>query len=422
MNRHLAAWALVLFASVGWPRHVSAQGPAFQVTDGTAQPVILSSDLPGFRTVGTTTFFVASTPATGTELWKTDGTAGAALVKDVNPGSASSNSVPLADVDGVLLFLADDGTHGVELWRTDGTEAGTALVKDINPGGATSNPTSPTEGDGVLFFIADDGAHGSELWRSDGTQDGTVVASEIPGGSPPSFLTSVNGMAFFVADDGMHGPKLWRSDDDSAQPVLLNPDSTSVRFFALAALNDTLIFQVQADYGVELWRSDGTVAGTVFLLNVTKPETLVVSGGTAFLVGADPDHCNEQTLWKTDGTIGGTRLLKNVEPCSRFNLTNLTDVGGTLFFTVEPADNLSPRMELWKSDGSEGGTVPVRDLYPDANYSANVSFLAVIDDGILLFRSHNYLPADSRSELWSSDGTTAGTVLLKPDILPEQGI
>jgi ELWxxDGT repeat protein len=402
-----------------------AQGPAFLVTDGNTQPVILSSDLPSFRTVGTTTFFFASTPATGTELWKTDGTAaGAALVKDINPGNADSNPVPLTEANGVLFFVADDGTHGAELWRSDGTAAGTALVKDINPGGATSHPSALTEANGVLFFVADDGAHGVELWKIDGSADGTVLFSDIspgPGSSFPSFLTSVNGVLFLVADDGVVGPKLWRSDDSAARTVLLNPGSQSQTYFALAGLNGILIFQVAGDYGVELWRSDGTVAGTMFLMNLTKPETLVVAGGTAFLVGADPAHCFEQTLWKTDGTVSGTRLLKNIDPCSRYNLTNLTDVNGTLFFTVVPADNLTSGVKLWKSDGTEAGTVLVRDLYPDADYSADVSVLTVIDS-ILILRFRNYRLGAPRSELWSSDGTTAGTVLLKSNILPQQWI
>src|SRR5262249_39719521 len=58
----------------------------------------------------------------------------------------------------------DITTHGRELWRSDGTAAGTVLVKDINPGSGSSNPEGLTLSGGHLFFTADDGVHGVELW------------------------------------------------------------------------------------------------------------------------------------------------------------------------------------------------------------------------------------------------------------------
>jgi ELWxxDGT repeat protein len=94
-----------------------------------------------------------------------DGTAaGTVLVKDINPGGASSNPGGLADVNGILFFAANDGTHGSELWKSDGTASGTVLVADIDPGSASSYPTFLTVAGRHLFFTADDGVHGAELW------------------------------------------------------------------------------------------------------------------------------------------------------------------------------------------------------------------------------------------------------------------
>jgi ELWxxDGT repeat protein len=146
-------------------------------------------------------------------LWKSDGTtAGTVMVKDINPGSVSSNPSYLANVNGTLFFSANDGTHGVELWKSDGTTAGTVLVKDIDPGSAGSAPSWLTSANGSLYFAANDGSHGTELWKSDGTTAGTVLVADLnPGsaGSNPAWLTVSGTNLFFAADDGVHGVQPW---------------------------------------------------------------------------------------------------------------------------------------------------------------------------------------------------------------------
>ena len=89
--------------------------------------------------------FDGYTPATGSELYISDGTsAGTVLVSDINPGTAGSSPGQMASLnDGFLYFSADDGVHGRELWRTNGTPAGTTLVKDIEPGPQGSFDAGP---------------------------------------------------------------------------------------------------------------------------------------------------------------------------------------------------------------------------------------------------------------------------------------
>ncbi len=91
------------------------------------------------------------------------------------------------------------------------------------------------------------------------------------------------------------------------------------------------------------------------------------------------------------------------------NPENLTAVGNTLFFS---ANNGVNGRELWKSDGTAAGTVLVRDIYP-SYYSSSPSNLTAVGN-TLFFRANDDV---NNAELWKSDGTAAGTVLVK-DILP----
>src|SRR5262249_29145247 len=142
------------------------------------------------------------------ELWKSDGTPdGTLLVKDIQPGSASSSPASLTNVNGTLFFTAFDPAVGTEVWKSDGTAAGTALVKDIRPGASSSSPTALADVDGRLFFSANDGEVAA-LWASDGTAAGTTqvltlrrLVGERTAGSDPASLSDVNGRLYFAATE-----------------------------------------------------------------------------------------------------------------------------------------------------------------------------------------------------------------------------
>jgi ELWxxDGT repeat protein len=167
-----------------------------------------------------------------------------------------------ANFGGALYFGGSDAA-GAALWRTDGTAAGTTVVRRFSgPAAGLLGPSLLTVVNGSLYFAADDGVHDIELWRSDGT---VLVRDVFPGsaalaGLPPLpnnaypvALTDVGGVLYFVAEDGVHGRELWRSDGTAAGTVLAadaNPGSAT---------------------GVTLY----------------GPQRLAVAGGAAFVVGDD---------------------------------------------------------------------------------------------------------------------------------------
>jgi ELWxxDGT repeat protein len=86
--------------------------------------------------------------------------AGTQLVRDFSPGLGYPTPGGLTNVNGTLFFSANDGTNGSELWRSDGTAGGTVQVKDIVGGSTGSYPSQITNVNGTGLFRVDDGTHG----------------------------------------------------------------------------------------------------------------------------------------------------------------------------------------------------------------------------------------------------------------------
>ena len=438
-------------------------------------PGAASSNPSPMAVIGTTTYFAANDGTHGNELWKTDGTAaGTVMVADINPGSGSSNPSNLTSFNGKLYFAANDGVHGTELWTSDGTPGGTIRVADINPGSAGSYPGQLTVMNGKLYFAAIDGTHGWELWTSDGTSTGTTMVKDICppttltynysgvygtysrsvviDSSNPWNLTNVNGKLYFTANDGTDGTELWTSDGTKSGTTMatdIYPGSTTftsvVRwgYFGneyetvtvpsssnpgnLTNVNGTLYFTASDGHGTELWTSDGTAGNTVSLTGALNPSNLTNVNGTLYFAANDGTHGNE--LWKSDGSASGTGIVADINPGSASSSPNdLTNANGRLYFS---ANDGTHGTELWKSDGTATGTNMVKDICPAVTqtyyYSGGYGTYTrsvVMDNsnprnltnvnGRLYFSAND---GTHGTELWQSDGTAAGTTMVK-DIRP----
>ena len=406
-------------------------------------------------------YFSSDDGVIGPELWRTDGTAaGTTLVKDINPNndgtpSGGSNPNQITAVNGRLFFSATDGLDGQELWTSLGKASSTVMVKDINLATAASHPTQFVGVGGSTFFTANDGSHGQELFKTDGTTAGTTLVKDIiPGldGSYPSQIIDLHGKALFTGQEVVHGVEPWISDGTTAGTTILKDiyPGTSTYFSStfpnssfpsgFTVFNGKAIFAaVDGENGDQLWETDGTSSGTTLLKDIfpgthyypygvnpgqvpnnAYPNDFVPFEGTLFFQATD---ANGAELWETDGTAAGTVLVKDIRPGTTTdyygntvgygsNPSNLTVVNGHLFFSANDGVNGG---ELWETDGTSAGTVLVKDINPGAAGSNPANLTAVGKE--LFFTADD---GTHGRELWESDGTTAGTVLIK-DINPGPG-
>jgi ELWxxDGT repeat protein len=172
-----------------------------------------------------------------------------------------------------------------------------------------------------------------------------------------------------------------------------------------------------ASTGFELYRSDGTPAGTgLFLDIVPGPESssprqfvTITNNGTeiVFFVANSPGEGNE--LWRTDGTTGGTFSL-DINPGPPGSSPRLlTPFGDKLVFV---ATKEGEGQELWISDGSPGGTTQISKIGAGA---ADGYFNAGSSVGLLVLNTpikKVFFIGDDGGGLqfFSSQGTLASTV------------
>ncbi|MBO0698616.1 MAG: hypothetical protein J2P46_09495 [Zavarzinella sp.] len=308
-----------------------------------------------------------------------------AQIKDIVPGAQGSDPGELTNVNGVLFFVASDPAHGAELWRSDGTAAGTVLVKDLNPGPAGSDPEWLTNVNGTLYFTARD-QNGRDLWRSDGTGAGTVLVQGIgpwPDGLAPTSLTNLNGTLYFSATDGVNGRELWRSDGTLAGTQMvkdINPGPFGSDPASLTNVNGTLYFAAfDPIYGRELWRSDGTGDGTTLVKDIapgwdsSNPTSLTNVNGTLFFAASDQAHGTE--LWKServDLSVQSVSLKPNDRPG--------TQPDGNVYFRYRvhaPVLDRDVKIAVFWGVGDNADIDLNNPVYPQSGATADVMKMTV---------------------------------------------
>ncbi len=169
-----------------------------------------------------------------------------------------------------------------------------------------------------------------------------------------------------------------------------------------------------------IWITDGTTTGTQALSDVfVNNNTYINYNGRIYFNGQLTAADNSCELWATDGTSDGTVRVKTITSTPGLNQWQISYVGvynGLLYFR---ANDGIVGYELWVTDGTEEGTSLLKDLTPGSGGSSIANH-----QNSIVFNNKFYFVADvdgTGAELWVTDGTAAGTVLVK-NINPTGGI
>lgn len=438
----------------------SGGGYAFWRTDGTAAGTVSfatvagDADWRGVATTGSHCYFLID-KYPGWQLWRTDGIS-------ANLAAASSAAGGLAlGVVGSVVYIADTTGSRLRLWRTDRPQPFVDVTRGTNP-----LDRLYVLGDKLVFGAAVEGSPGqAAFYLTDGTSAGTqrlTPSAAMPQTIFPPYQRPV-GRALLVGDAG----GTWRIDADTAQVTALGYGLDMLTSGDAAELGGALIgAQAESPSTIqrEVWRSDGTPAGTRLLhdLRTATRGALADLNGPALgfgdvllfseVIDRPLEHpLGRRALWRTDGSAAGTREV----PRSLYgegSVTNMVDavdavvvrttVDGAAsdayridagFATGHPiaAGSLSRGLHRVKGVGALLSCTTAqgsRDLCAIRAGEAQAALIApnletlggAVEHigsvgGALLF--YLGLPEQGMRGLWRSDGTAPGTYRLRPDLV-----
>ncbi len=236
------------------------------------------------------------------------------------------------------------------------------------------------------------------------------------GSSSPRDFHRVGGLVYFLATTSDSTPaEVWRTDGTSAGTFRVSPAGRM--FTSIWKTGGSLAWFVgppddEIPLGSrEIWRSDGTEAGTFRVATLAGLPDPEAAGLVApwYLYVPELDRlffaCSETSvdnleLWASDGTAAGTFRVSDLNPAGSSYPGRMVALNGRLFFVALGSGGETDR-EVWTSDGTTAGTGRLTEL-------DGVEALAVAG-GRLLFFSRT---EEGTLKLWRSDGTVVGTAFV----------
>jgi ELWxxDGT repeat protein len=364
---------------------------------------------------GSSAIFSAANSSTGArELWLSDGVH-ASIHLSSSSGEAY-NVINSVVANGHIFFLATNSDGSYEPWISDGTTAGTArlgMIPQVAPDPGRPRAAELVQVGNFLIFSAYTGTAGRELWRIDlstnaVSQVANIAAGTSSGVAPNSVFCALGSIAIFsAAADGTNWV-LWRTDGTPAGTFQLASVAPDPNFsYVKAPGSQRTLFGVFTGAVEQLWATDGSVQGTVQLPFSGAPDQVYPVGSNYYLTASSPSG---NQLWRTDGTVSGSSPLAGI-PASLHFASQFAGDDTKVFVSSDDASGASGSLFVYDPQGRTSKQI--------SRYARTVSqaFSYIFDyaQGMLFFDNED---PSTGEELWISDGTSAGTQILK-NIAPE---
>jgi len=446
-------------------------GPGLWSTDGTSSGTVLLRRVPifpqimypgpsNFVVMGNLGYFVVLGPTQGAQIWSTDGTASGTTVAvdlhtapgggaipilygafgsrlifgadDVNGNHqlfATNGSSPGVQVltnltttyagvvgqpaiAGNKLYFATYGPVGVggiyngTIWVSDGTAAGTHAVTNNTVGDdAIHYPQSLTvEGNQVLYVS------NSKLWNIDIPTD-TIAPASLAGVSYSQLIDMGGYVAFLGGAGGFGSAQLWRSDGTAAGTFSVAPAAGPQYPLIQRVGNHVLFYGTDAQNNLQVMSSDVTAGNAIQLTTGTQPSNVSFTraiyhatvAGFAYFSISDGPQTTTWSVWRTDGTVAGTRRVGALPPIDQSEPGN-TRVAGDSTAVYIQTYGADTKASLYEYDAAADSTRLLT-----GGYYASIMDEFVFSAGTLYFSINDPVTGD---EPWVSNGTAAGTHLL----------
>ncbi|MGC4244929.1 MAG: hypothetical protein QM686_22660 [Herbaspirillum sp.] len=402
-------------------------------------------------------YFFGGTSPSNQGLWKSDGTVqGTTLVKKIIADESSGEIQAFAEI-GNSIFFVSYIDEILQLWTSDGSEANTRV--SFNFPEIFQNAEEISSINNQIYLILRTTEEKEELWKVIPRASGKLEAGKVRGPNQTGYLSLAalkNGSILFAAGDSIHSTELWSSRSADFNSIFLKDlqgGSASSDPHELQALNGSLIFSAtSAGKGDELWRTNGKKSGTTLVKEIqngpvgSNASHFTVIGNNAYFsaFALNTSGSGSYQLWKTNGQTKGTSLLETFNIEESYPPSNFTNLSEKLYFTTTSTyDNsltlykkeeylqeldrriasvspqsliksgefiyyINDQAELWKTNGTSQGTLLLKNLGPNLDSIYFTDFVA--HEGMVYVILHTY---SGIHELWRSDGTPEGTVILK---------